>query len=444
MTGGLFRAAAVGLAALLVGGAASPLLAQRAARDTVDRIVAVVGNTVVLASEIDEELFSRFPKGEGIPTDPEDLAALRSQILEEMVDLELLYQRALTDTAVKVTEEQVTSAVDEQIRNVRQQYPSDQAYRDDLRNSGFQTPDEYRRWLTERQRRQLTTNTLLERMRAAGQLKPVVPTDREMRAFFETQRGTQRRPETVSFRQIIVAPQAAEAARRRAVALADSIAGELRRGADFATAARRFSADPGSRDQGGSLGWFRRGVMHPRFEAVAFSLRPGTVSDPVETPFGVHLVQVERAQPAEVLARHILITPEIRTEDADSAFALAERVRAALAAGRPVDSLQRLHHDPLEEREIRDFPLDRILPAYGNAIAGLEPGAVSPVFPLTVAGDPLRTKYAVVLLDARRDAGEFRYEDVRDTLRARLGEQMALRRFLDSLRAATYVEVRGP
>jgi peptidyl-prolyl cis-trans isomerase SurA len=449
MTGrGLLHSVVAAAALLLGGSAARPLRAWQAPAaqlpDTVDRIVAVVGNTVILRSQLDEELFSRFPQGRNLPTDPAQLAGLRAQILQELVDLELLYQRATGDTTVKVTEEQVRTAVDEQLRNVRQQYPSDQAYRDDLRTTGFQTPEEYRRWLTDRQRRQLTTNTLLEQLRAKGTIKPVIPTEAEMRAFYEAQRGTQTRPGTITFRQVVIAPKPTAEARQRARAQADSILAELRRGADFATAARRFSQDPGSREQGGSLGWFRRGTMHPAFEQVAFGMRPGFISDPVETPFGFHLIQVERVQPAEVSARHILISPEIRPEDADSARALAERIRAALVAGASLDSIQRLHHDAIEEREVRDFPVDRMLPTYTTALNGVPDRSYAPVFSLPAPGEPLRSKWAVVYVEGRRDAGEYRYEDVRDTIRGRLGDQIALRRYLDSLRNATYVEIRGP
>ena len=74
----------------------------------------------------------------------------------------------------------------------------------------------------------------------------------------------------------MIAPAARRPRPRRArSAQADSIVLELRRGADFATAAKRFSQDPGSKDQGGSLNWFRRGVMVPEFERVAFALKPG-------------------------------------------------------------------------------------------------------------------------------------------------------------------------
>ncbi|HSR15300.1 MAG TPA: peptidylprolyl isomerase [Gemmatimonadales bacterium] len=442
MTAGGFRRLAA-VAALLTGSAAAPLWGQQV-RDTVDRIVAVVGYTPILGSEIDEEIFARFPQSQGLPTpgSPE-WRNLRRQVLQELIDVELLYQAAQTDTGVKVTEEQVDAAVDQQVRNVRQKYPSDQDYRNDLRNSGFQTPEEYRRWLTERQRRELIRNAYLENLRGSGKLKAVIPTEKELRAAFEERRGLQKRPETISFAQVVVAPKPAEAARTRAFALADSILMELRKGADFATAARRFSMDPGSKEQGGSLGWFRRGVMHPAFESVAFNMRPGFVSDPVETPFGIHLIQVERIQPSEVSARHILIMPEIRSEDADSARALADRIRAALVAGASFDSLQRLHHDPLEERDIRDFPSDKLLPAYAGVLGGLGAGEVAPVFILPNPILPDRSKYAVVQVLERKEAGEFQFEDVKDMLRNQLGEQLAIRRYLDKLRASTYVEIRG-
>ncbi|HEX9894337.1 MAG TPA: peptidylprolyl isomerase [Gemmatimonadales bacterium] len=429
------------VAALLVS-AAAPLLAQDASREVADRILAVVGRTAILQSEVEERVY-QGRQGRPLPTDPAEVAALNKQALEEMIDEELLYQMALTDTTVKVTDEEVTAAVDEQIRNVRRRYPSDDSLRAGLRETGFFTIEEYRRWLTDTQRKQLLTSALVNQLRGSGKLKPVIPTDRELRAAFEQERGRARRPETVSFRQIVVAPAPSAAARQRALVLADSILQELRKGADFATAARRFSADPGSKEQGGSLGWFRRGVMHKRFEDVAFGIRPGIVSDPVETPFGFHLIQVERVQPSEISARHILIAPEILQQDADSAKATAEAIRAALMQGANADSIARLWHDSQEERDFREFPSDKLLPVYTTGFQGVATGEYTPVLKLEFAADPIRSKFAVIQIVDRKDAGEYRFEDVKDQLRRTLGERLAIRRYLDQLRQATYVDVRG-
>lgn len=433
--------------AALLASAAQPLLAQQATGEdsAVDRIVAIVGSTPILLSEVDEQIFARLQAQQQTPpTDPVQVRALRRDMLQQLVDLELIYQIALTDTTVKVTDEQVDAAVDEQVRNIRRQFRSDEEYRTQLRETGFLTPEEYRRWLTETQRKELIRNRMIEQLRGTGKLKPVIPTDRELRVAFEEERGRRKRPQSVSFRQIVVAPTARDSAKARAFGLADSIATELRKGGDFATAARRFSMDEASKEQGGSLGWFRRGVMDQRFEDVAFALRPGTISPPIETPFGYHLIQVERVQPAEVSARHILIMPEITQADADSARLRAESVRAALAAGASFDSLARQYHDPLEDREVPGLPVDRLLPVYAQAFEGVEEGGLTPVVRLEIPNLPLRAKYAVVQVTERTPEGEYRYEEVKDQLRNQLGERLMIRRYLDRLRLATYVEVREP
>ena len=420
----------------------SPLAGQ-ATSETADRIIAIVGNKPILLSEVDEQITVRMQQqNQKPPSDTAQLNPMRRQLIQELIDEELLYQIALTDTTVRVTDEQVNAAVDEQIRNVRRRYPSDQAYRDDLREGGFFSPEEYRRWLTETQRKTLIRNQFLDQLRGSGKLKAVIPTDRELRATFEQQKGRQKRPETVSFKQIVIGPKPSAEAKARALAQADSILQELRNGGDFATAAKRFSMDPASKEQGGSLGWFRRGQMETKFEDVAFMLRPGVISQPVETPYGFHLIQVERIQPAEVSARHILIMPELTQADQDTAQAVANRVKAALEAGANIDSLTRVYADPLEEKDVRDLPSDKLLPAYVEAFKDIPAGGFTPVFRLEGPGDPLRSKFAIALITDRQAAGEFRYEDVKDRLRGQLGDQMAIRRYLDRLRAASFVDVR--
>jgi peptidyl-prolyl cis-trans isomerase SurA len=437
--------AGFGLALVLAAGAAPAAAQQPDSSALVDYIVAVVGNRVILRSQVEEQVLTAL-RGQEPPSDPGQLRALRRTILEGMIDRELVVQEAQRDTAIKVTDEEVTQAVDEQFRNVRRQFQTDEAFRKELQDAGFQTIEEWRSYTAELQRQEFYWNRFWERLEGQGKVKAIPPTDDEVREYFDRNRLTfPKRSEAVSFQQIVIAPQASAAERARALALADSILREIRGGADFATAARRFSMDPASREQGGSLGWIRRGQgFDQRFEDEAFRLRVGQVSDPVESPFGYHLIQVERAQPAELSVRHILIMADVDSAQADSARLRAEAVYRAAQGGASFDSLQRLHHDRSEEREAEQFPLDRLTqsaPSYATALRDVPGGSLAPLFRLE-APQPNRAKHVVLKVTNRIPAGEVRFEDVRDQIRSTLSRTLARQRHLARLKEATFVEIR--
>jgi peptidyl-prolyl cis-trans isomerase SurA len=411
---------------------------------SVDRVVAVVGDIPVLASQVEEELFTQRAQGGSLPTDPRQYRELCRQALSSIIDAEVLVQQAQRDTSIKVTDQEVASGVDEQYQNIRRRFTSELDFKRELARSGFQTPEEFRRWLSDSQRKAAYRQRLIDKLRSDGKLKPVQPTEREMRTYFEEQKDQiGRRPATVSFRNIVIAPRAQPEAKERVRKLADSIVVELRKGADFAAAARRFSMDPGSREQGGELNWFRRGQMVPEFESVAFRLKPGQISDPVETVFGFHIIQVQRTQPAEVQARHILLMPDVTAADADSAQALAGEVAAALRRGASFDSLQRLYHFPDAPPTAEDVPSDQLLPEYKTVLAdtSADSGTVFPVFEVQ-KDQGLRRKYVVLQLLKRRGEGPVVYDDVKELIRKRLSDELGVRRYLDRLRRATYVDVR--
>jgi len=427
---------------------ARPGLGQQPQRcDTaqaIDRIVAVVGTAPILASYVDETAYQSIAQ-QGIQL-PDSQGALRAycrRVLNEIIDVELLVQEAQQDTAIKVTDQEVAEGVDQQVKNVRGKFVSEIEYRSELRKAGFESPDEYRRWLSDQQRREALKNRLLEKLQNDHKLEPVIPTDKEMRAAFEERKAELgERPATVSFKQIVVTPQADTTARLRAYLLADSIARGLRKGGDFAVAAKRFSQDPTTKEQGGDLGWFRRGMMVTQFEQIAFSLKPGVVSNPVETIFGFHVIQVQRVQPGEIQARHILIMPEITQAEADSAQALGERIRTAVLNGASIDSLQRLYNDPTLDKDASDVSLNRLPPEYQAAIGQLDSGAVVPLFKLP-GPVSYRDKYIVLKLINRRSAGEVKYEDVKDQIRSGLGKDLSVQHYVARLRKNSYVEIRG-
>jgi hypothetical protein len=132
--------------------------------------------------------------------------------------------------------------------------------------------------------------------------------------------------------------------------------------------------------------------------------------------------------------------PEIDSARVNNARSTAEAVRKALESGARFDSLQRIHHDPSAEREAESVPLDKLPENYATVIGTADSGTVVPVFTLPAGG---REQFVVLQVTGRRPEGQVKYEDVRDRIREQLGQQLAIRRYLDRLRKATYVEIRS-
>ncbi len=416
----------------------------RSRTSPVDGIAAVVGKQAIMRSQLDEQFFQllgTMPPAVA-PKTAADTAKIRKQVLSDLVDDELLVQEAARDTSIKVTDKEVIDAVAAAIKNIRARYTTEPEFMAELHKAGFASLDEYRRFLAEQSRRDLQKDRLKQLLKEKGKLKPVAPSEQEMKAFYEDQqRQFGSRPATVSFRQVVVAPRPTDAAKLRALALADSILIELRKGADFAVAAKRFSADPGSRERGGDLGWARRGLFVPEFDRVAFSLKIGVISEPVETPFGYHLIQVMRTQPGEIQVRHILLAAEVTSADVDSAGARAQQVYRAALAGESFDSLQHQYHDGTEEREASAVPLEKLPEVYKRGIVAAD-STSTVIAPFALESPGGGRKFAVVMVTERRGEGEVTYQDVRDRVRQILSEDLAMQRYLAQLRRATYVEVR--
>jgi peptidyl-prolyl cis-trans isomerase SurA len=431
----------VACGALLLAAALPPAVAGQQAARPLDRIVAVVGTRPILASQVDEELVRFQAQGGQLPTDSAGRAKVRRQVLDRMVEEELIVQQAQRDTAVKVTEQEVLDAVEQTYQNARKQFTSEVEFQNQLRTVGLGTVEAWRAQLADDQRRRILQDRLFEMLRQKGKLRPIPPTDAQMREFWESSRAQQpKRPATVSFRQIVIKPQPDSAARARAYQLAESLLVELRRGADFAGVAKRFSADTASREQGGELGWFRRGVMFKQFEDAAFRLRPGEISAVVETPFGFHIIKVERAQPAEILARHVLIMADVSPAQVEIARRLADSVHAALARGTPFDSLARRAADPEEPKLAEDAPITQVPPEYQQLLASDTTVGLKPV--ITVGAGSSRPKFVVLDVTQRHAEGELAFEDVKLRIKEILSNDLAIRHYIDQLRRQTYIDVR--
>jgi peptidyl-prolyl cis-trans isomerase D len=161
----------------------------------------------------------------------------------------------------------------------------------------------------------------------------VTVTDREIRSYYDANRDEFARPASARLSIAWISKEASAMDTATARRKAESVRAEIRGGAVFAEVAARESADPGSRDAGGDLGYFGRGMMVPAFEEAAFSLSVGEVSEPVLTPFGYHVIQVEEQRGDEIRARHVLIPIEATDESVDQLYARADSLELLAVRG---------------------------------------------------------------------------------------------------------------
>jgi peptidyl-prolyl cis-trans isomerase SurA len=423
-------------------GAQTPATAARAVPPAlpIDRVIAVVGDQPLLWSDVLTAINQRRAQGLKLPTDSAEQTKLATTVLGELVDEEILVQKA-KEMKLEVTDADITSGADRQIKQVRSQFGSDEEYRAELKKAGLGTPEEYRKSLIEQYRRQNLQQKAFAELKKKA--KPVNITEAEVSAAFEQSRTElQKRPATITFRQIVVAPHASPAADAKAKAHIDSLLVEIRKGGDFEQIAKRESMDPGTKQLGGDLGWNRRGGgLVPEFEQMMFALRPGDVSPVIKTAFGYHIIKVDRVQSAEVKARHILISPVIDSADVAAAKVEADTVAAQWRRGVPYDSLVVHHHDATEEKGVlQPFPRDSLPPSYTGAVTGAKAGDITAPFQLAnPRGQP---KYAVLQIVTATDAGEYKESEIRDQIRAQLADERSIRALLDDLRKQTYVSLR--
>jgi peptidyl-prolyl cis-trans isomerase C len=210
---------------------------------------------------------------------PKAYKQLRQKALDALIDREVLWQEALK-RGVVISD----ATVQRQVEQTRQAIGGAEKFARRLEDSGFDEAG-----FAEYTRRELAAQQVFaELTQVSG------PDEKQVRAFYEEHRAEMTRPEEVQARHILIkVPQGAdtttvEAARLRLVEMQVKIS----QGADFADVARTGSEDA-SASQGGNLGYFPRGRMLPEFEAAAFTLAPGGVSEPVRTPLGWHLISVQ-------------------------------------------------------------------------------------------------------------------------------------------------------
>lgn len=436
------RAALAAAAAFVLSGA--PLVAQNQDTDPtlVDKIVAVVGDSVILRSQVEEAEQQIKLSGGTVPLGGAALEKFDKGLLNQLIDNLLLVQAAAKDTLVHVDAADVDDAVNSEIDQRSQAFAGGgPAFQQALAKQGF-TLAEYRDYLKSQVRQQKIRNAYLQlRLQNAP---PVEVTDAELHAAFDKAKSTLRqRPREIDFSQVVLTPEPSKAEWAAAKAKAQSILDSIHAGGDFAKLAKEYSQDPGTAAQGGELGWFRQGNMIKPLEDAAWHLYIGGVSGLVKSRLGYHIVKLERARPGERDARHILIRPEISAADVALAQARADSVAKMARAGTSMEKLYHQYSDSLAPDTL-DIPfnqMSRILPpSYNDALQTASAGQV--VGPLEYATAQGEKRFAVVRVKQIRAAGTYTFDDVKAELVQTVQQNKQIEKIIADLKQKTYIDVR--
>jgi peptidyl-prolyl cis-trans isomerase SurA len=414
----------------------SLLVSLSLAQEVLDRIVAVVGNETILESELKMQM-SLFLNQRGIEVkNAEEQSRLERELLDQMINDKLLLLAAQKDTTIEVNSKEVESAVEDQWKNVKSEFSSEEAFEKQLKDEGL-TESELRKKYREQIKNQMMTDRLI-----SSKLSKVTVSTKEVKDFYQAYKDSiPDQPEAVKLSHILLEIKPSQETLDSLKRKAEKILELVKSGQDFAQLASMYSDDPSGKE-GGDLGFFKKGDMIPKFEQVAFSLNPGEVSDVVETEFGYHIIKVEDKKDDRVHARHILILVRPSPEDSLRVEELADSLYHQLLEGSDFGEMAKKFSADEESKklggELDWYPITSMIPGFKEWVKDKKIGEISP---------PIKSQYGIHILKVldRREQRELTLEDDWDTIkdmvrRKKTNELVA--KWAEELRQKTYVEIR--
>ncbi|MBQ6762684.1 MAG: peptidylprolyl isomerase [Bacteroidales bacterium] len=300
-------------AALLVS---ATLSAQKYKGGLVDKTVAVVGNEVIMISDIESEVQQMQAQGRSSDRD------MRCTILENMMESKIFLMQARIDS-LTVNNEMVESELTNRIDQFRTYLGGDEEVEKYFGKPLYRLRQEWRQLFEDQSLTQQEQGTI------AAAIPEITPYD--VKQFLDTVavEDLPMVPVKYQLSQICIYPDreaASMAVKERLLSLRERVIN----GEKFSTLARIYSEDPGSARKGGELGMASKSIFWPAFSDAAMALRPGVISQIVETPDGFHIIEVIEKKGDMFNARHILLKPQYTSDDREKAFSRLDSLRTKI------------------------------------------------------------------------------------------------------------------
>lgn len=286
-----------------------------------DKIAAVVGDKIVLKSDIDNSILDMQRQGMEVPANATCLT------LEQAMGIKALVLQAEKDS-LPVTDEEVQADIDNQIRYFISAYGSKEELEKISGKTIYQLKEDFREGFRDRKLAGAMRNKIVDGIRITPNevIAYFNKIPKDSLAFYESE---------LEIGQIVSYPKASRDAEEYCIDQLKQFKDQVDAGKkDFATLAKIYTDDPGSKETGGKYELNRSDKQwDPTFLSKAFSLKPGQISNPFKSKFGYHIIQLVSKTGDDVVVRHILKIPQITKTELDAAYKKLDSVRAKLLSG---------------------------------------------------------------------------------------------------------------
>lgn len=369
-------------------------------QNLVDGIAAIVGKEIILRSEIEQYVQNYILQNKiNVQAHPEMVNQLRAQTIQSLIEQKLMLTQAEKDT-VTIDPEILDQRVDQRIKYLIDRVGSEDALEKAFRSSMKKIKKDTRQIMQEQ--------LLVEKVRQEH-FKNVKLSRREVEDFYNTYKDSlPTQSESVTISHILKNVRASDEAYKKAYAKISAIKDRINQGESFEELAKKYSEDPASAKRGGDLGFTSRGDFVPEYEAAAFALKEGEVSDIVQTQFGYHIIKLIERRGEKIRTRHILIMVNPTAEDEQRTIQELKDIRQKALNGAPFDSLALEYSDDENVKKdkglLGTFELDKmVIPQFKSVVSKLKVGEIS---------EPFKTEYGyhIVKLENRVPAHKFTLE----------------------------------
>jgi len=406
------------------------------AQQVIDRIVAVVGDQIILQSDMNFQLQLYLAQTGQKSQDPSQLKALKNQLLNQMINDRLILAQAEKDTTLNVTPKEVEVALEEHLQRIRSQFASEEEFLQQLSQENLTV-----RELKIKYKPDVRSQLLKEKL-ISQKLGKVTVSSKEVRDFYNNYRDSLP-PQQAAYKlsHILLQIKPSQKALDSLRSLTEDVRQKALAGADFATLAQTYSQDPTSKN-GGDLGFFGRGELDSTFEKVAFSLAPGEISGVVKTQFGFHIIKTEERKGDQVHVRHILILGNPSASDEQLVQRLADSLYQLLNNGADFAALAKEFSNDAGSQKLGGdlgwVPVVNLEPVFQQALGNLKPGEITP---------PFKSPYGIHIfkLQDQQEAKPLTLDQDWDSIkelarRYKTGQE--IQKWVADLRKKIYVEVK--